>query len=59
MTWSVGDEIVIGASHYDAWETEVFQISAVSGDSLTLTLNDSLNYDHIGMIALRFVFQFH
>ena len=48
MSWSLGDEIVIGASHYDAFETEVFRISAVSGDGFTLTLNDTLTYDHIG-----------
>ena len=49
VSWAVGDEIVIGASHFDAWETEVFKIDAVSGDGFTLTLNASLMYDHIGM----------
>ena len=49
VSWSVGDEIVIGPSHYDAWETETFMIDAVSADGMTLTLNDSLQYDHIGL----------
>ena len=49
VSWAVDDEIVIGASRYDAWETETFKITAVSGDGLTLTLNESLKYDHLGM----------
>ena len=49
MSWQAGDEIVIGASRYDALETETFKITAVSGDGMTLTLNESLKYDHLGM----------
>ena len=40
---------MIGASRYDAWETEIFMITAVSADGMTLTLNESLRYDHLGM----------
>ena len=39
---------MIGASRYDAWETEIFMITAVSADGMTLTLNESLRYDHLG-----------
>ena len=49
VSWAVGDEIVIGPSHYDAWETETFMITAVSRDGMTLTLNESLKYDHLGL----------
>ena len=62
VSWAVGDEIVIGPSHYDAWETETFMITAVSGDGMTLTLNESLKYDHLGLYFFimkkhRFLFQ--
>lgn len=49
VSWVAGDEIVIGPSRYDPWETETFKITAVSGDGMTLTLNESLKYDHLGM----------
>ena len=52
VSWVVGDEIVIGPSRFDAWETESFMVTDVSGDGMTLTLNDSLKYDHIGMVFL-------
>ena len=55
VTWIEGDEIVIGASRYDAWETETFMITAVSADGMTLTLNESLKYDHLGMHRFRFL----
>ena len=48
VTWSAGDEIVIGPSRYNPWETETFMITSVSGDGMTLTLNESLTYDHLG-----------
>ena len=49
VSWTAGDEIVIGPSHYDPWETETFMITSVSGDGMTLKLNESLRYDHLGM----------
>ena len=49
VSWAVGDEIVIGPSDYNAWETETFMITALSGDGMTLTLNESLKYDHLGL----------
>ncbi|XP_060067607.1 fibrocystin-L-like [Ylistrum balloti] len=47
VTWRVGTEIVIGPTSYDMWETEIFRITHVSEDGLTLTLNSSLQFRHI------------
>lgn len=47
VSWVVGDEIVIGPSRFNPWETETFRITAVSEDGVTLTLNGSLKYDHL------------
>ena len=46
---------MIGPSRYDPWETETFMITAVSGDGMTLTLNESLRFDHLGMIFKKFL----
>ena len=54
VAWSAGDEIVIGPSRYNPWETETFMITSVSGDGLSLTLNESLKYDHLGMFLKLF-----
>ena len=35
--WAVGDEVVIGPSNTDALEAEKLVISAISGNSITLT----------------------
>uniref|UniRef100_A0A667X934 PKHD1 like 1, tandem duplicate 2 n=1 Tax=Myripristis murdjan TaxID=586833 RepID=A0A667X934_9TELE len=48
VDWQVGDEIVISTTSYNAWETETRQITAVSGNALTLTLNQPLIHTHVG-----------
>lgn len=45
--WRVGDEIIITTTTFVANQTEVFVISAISSDFRTLTLNTTVNYDHI------------
>ena len=48
VDWTVGDEIVIVSSSFDWEEAEQRTITAISIDSLTLTLNTPLNYPHSG-----------
>ncbi len=48
--WNVGDEIVIVASRTKWEEAEKRTITAISTDSLTLTLNNALNYPHLGTV---------
>lgn len=48
VTWSVNDEVVIASTSYDYNQNEVHVITTVSADGLTLTLQDSLQYEHIG-----------
>ena len=48
---------MIGASRYNPWETETFMITAVSADGMTLTLNESLKYDHLGMYRFLIIFR--
>ncbi|KAK3587658.1 hypothetical protein CHS0354_042441 [Potamilus streckersoni] len=45
VDWKVGDTIVIAPTSYNAWETETFQISAIS--STTITLSKALTYKHL------------
>ena len=45
--WEAGDDIVLGPTSYNAWETESFRITAIGSDNKTLTLNDTLRYKHI------------
>ena len=47
--WEIGDEIVLGPTSYNVWETESFKITAISADNKTLTVNDTLMYKHIGL----------
>lgn len=44
--WSAGDDIVLGSSSFDPWQTESFRIVSIDADNVTLTLNDSLRYKH-------------
>ena len=44
--WQVGDSIVITSTSYDAFETEVHNISSISGNTITLT--SPLQYKHAG-----------
>ena len=48
VSWSVGDDIVISPTSFNPWETESFRITAVAADNVTLTLNETLKYRHIG-----------
>ena len=43
-----GDDIVISTTGYSPMETETHQITAVSSDGRTLTLNQSLAHTHVG-----------
>ncbi|XP_041373046.1 fibrocystin-L-like isoform X2 [Gigantopelta aegis] len=45
VNWEAGDEIVITTTSYNAWHTETFSITGISGK--TLTLNETLKYKHI------------
>ena len=47
VDWIVNEEIVVSTTSYSAFQTETFKITAVSSNRLTLTLNSSLQYDHI------------
>ena len=48
VTWVPGDVIVITSTSYDAFETEVFEISSVDSNSNTITLNSTLVNAHSG-----------
>ncbi|XP_068603731.1 PKHD1 like 1, tandem duplicate 1 [Brachionichthys hirsutus] len=48
VDWTVGDEVVVSTTSYNAWETEKRQITDVSGDGRILTLNLPLAHTHIG-----------
>ncbi|XP_068189914.1 fibrocystin-L-like [Antennarius striatus] len=48
VDWQAGDEVVVTTTSYNMWETEKRQITNVSGDGRTLTLNLPLNHTHIG-----------
>lgn len=48
VDWVVGDEIIIAPTGYRPEEVERFTISSVSSDFLTITLDGSLQYKHIG-----------
>jgi len=48
VRWSTGSEIVIGPTSYNVREAESFKINSISSDMVTLTLNDTLRYKHIG-----------
>uniref|UniRef100_A0A3P9KTK4 Polycystic kidney and hepatic disease 1 (autosomal recessive)-like 1 n=1 Tax=Oryzias latipes TaxID=8090 RepID=A0A3P9KTK4_ORYLA len=48
VDWQVGDEIVISTTSYNTSETEKRQLTAVSADGRTLTLNQPLAHTHIG-----------
>ena len=50
VDWNVGDEIVIVSSTFDWEEVEERTITAISTDSLTLTLNNPLNYPHFSLL---------
>jgi hypothetical protein len=48
VDWTVGDEIIIAPTGYRPEEVERFTISSISSDFLTITLDGSLQYKHIG-----------
>ena len=44
--WKKGEEIVVTTTSYDAWHTETFEITGVSGR--TFTLNSTAKFKHAG-----------
>lgn len=48
VQWEAGDDIVLGPTSFNAWETESFKIVSVAADNVTLTLNDTLRFKHVG-----------
>lgn len=52
VQWSAGDDIVIGPTSFDPWQTECFKIVSVASDNVTLTLNSSLKYLHTGELLI-------
>jgi len=48
VQWQAGDDIVLAPTSYNVWETESFRITSVASDNVTLTLNDTLKYMHVG-----------
>lgn len=48
VQWEAGDDIVLGPTSFNAWETEAFKIVSVDADNVTITLNDTLKYMHVG-----------
>lgn len=46
--WSAGDDIVLGSTSFDPWQTESFKIVSIASDNVTLTLNDTLKFKHTG-----------
>ena len=49
--WRVDDHVLIVTTggHISQGESEVFSIDAISDDGLSITLNDSLEYKHMGI----------
>lgn len=50
VNWAVGDQIVIAPTSFDMWEAEQVTITAISGDSRTLTIDPPLVNSHYGQI---------
>ena len=50
VDWSVGDQIVIATTgeRHSQKENEVRNITNISTDNRTLTLNEALDYKHLG-----------
>ncbi|KAL4228553.1 Fibrocystin-L [Mactra antiquata] len=48
VDWSIGDEIVVGPTSLNAWQTEYFQISSIASDGFrsSITLDGVLSYRH-------------
>lgn len=46
VDWAAGDHIVITSTSYDAYQTEVFSITNITGEGHTLFLNGTLEYTH-------------
>ena len=66
MVQQIGDEVAISTTSYNASETEKRCIVALSADNRVLTLNQPLNYTHLGqelptetVIFKLFMFIFH
>ena len=48
VEWAQGDDIVLGPSGFDPWQTESFKIQSIAADKVTITLNATLKYQHTG-----------
>ncbi|XP_073535878.1 fibrocystin-L [Phyllobates terribilis] len=46
VDWKAGEDILITTTSYSAWQTETRNIIAVSSDKMTLTLNETLSFNH-------------
>jgi hypothetical protein len=49
VQWTIGDEIVITSTAFGPWQSEAFKITNIDFDQITLQLNDTLKYKHIGL----------
>ena len=56
VDWPPGAEVVVTTSSFEARETEVRRVTAVSEDGLQVTLNDTLRYQHLGTLAVWVLF---
>jgi hypothetical protein len=54
VQWAIGDEIVITSTAFGQWQSEAFTITNIDLDQITLQLNDTLKYKHIGLYFARF-----
>ena len=48
VDWPIGSRIVIAPTSFSAWQTEIFEITDISNDNTTLTLNGALQHNHLG-----------
>ena len=48
VDWPIGSRIVIAPTSFSSWQTEIFEITDISSDNTTLTLNGTLQHNHLG-----------
>ena len=53
VDWPIGSYIVVAPTSFSAWQTEIFEITEISDDNTTLTLNSSVEHNHLGTIARK------
>jgi len=54
VDWNIGDEIMITTTTYIANQNEIFKINSISNDLKEITLNSSVQYEHIGFSETLF-----